>query len=180
MLHLKFDQHFKNHHSGKLHKNYLVNKCFAQPSRIVLWNLRFYFCINVHKLGDSFTLIWRKKDLCHIVLFLYHILLSESSGLNFKLIRKKYGFSIDLKISLMNSGDKPILTLYVSLTNLFRYQYFADFDIKIVFLGQTSFEWIAFCWVFCILNLHGSFKIFCHCHLLLITSVLSNQFFLKP
>ena len=24
---------------------------------------------------------------------------------------------------------------------------FADFDIKIVLLGQNSFEWIAFCWV---------------------------------
>ena len=38
----------------------------------------------------------------------------------------------------MGSGDMPILT---------QSQVFADFDIKIVLLGENSFEWIAFCWV---------------------------------
>ena len=40
----------------------------------------------------------------------------------------------------MDSGDKPILTLKISVTNFFKFQYFADFDIKIVLLDQNSFE----------------------------------------
>ena len=40
----------------------------------------------------------------------------------------------------MNSGDKPILTLKISVTNFYRFRYFADFDIRIVFLGQNKFE----------------------------------------
>ena len=40
----------------------------------------------------------------------------------------------------MSSGDKPILTLKISVTNFSRFQYFADFDIRIVLLGQNSFE----------------------------------------
>ena len=29
LLHLKFYQHFKNYHAGKLNKTDMVNKCFA-------------------------------------------------------------------------------------------------------------------------------------------------------
>ena len=36
-----------------------------------------------------------------------------SSGLNCEFIRREYGFSINLKISFMNSGDQPILTLKI-------------------------------------------------------------------
>ena len=138
MLHLKFDQHFKNHHAGKLYNSYLVNICFAQPSRIVFWNLSFYFCINVHKQDDSFTLISRK---IYAILFCFYVIFCCLD----LLIRRKYGFSIDSKNLFISSGDKPILTLKISVTNFFRFRYFADFDIKIVFLGQNSFEWIAFC-----------------------------------
>ena len=40
----------------------------------------------------------------------------------------------------MSSGDKPVLTLKISVTNFTRFRYFADFDIKIVLLSQNSFE----------------------------------------
>ena len=39
----------------------------------------------------------------------------------------------------MSSGDQPILTWKISVTNFCRLQYFADFDIKIVLLDQNSF-----------------------------------------
>ena len=35
----------------------------------------------------------------------------------------------------MRSGDKPILTLKISVKDFGRFQYFADFDIEIVLLG---------------------------------------------
>ena len=38
----------------------------------------------------------------------------------------------------MSSGDKRILTLKISVANFCRSQYFADFDFKIVLLGQNS------------------------------------------
>ena len=73
-------------------------------------------------------------------MFLYHILSFGSSGLNCEFIRREYAFSINSKIPFMNSGDKPIFTLKVSVTNFGRFRYFADLDIKIVLLGQNSFE----------------------------------------
>ena len=42
-------------------------------------------------------------------------------------------FLINSKISFMSSGDKPVLTLKASFINVFRFQYFADFDIKFFF-----------------------------------------------
>ena len=60
--------------------------------------------------------------------------------LELEFIPRDYGFSINSKISFMNSGDKPILTLKISVTNFYRFRYFADFDIRIVFLGQNKFE----------------------------------------
>ena len=39
----------------------------------------------------------------------------------------------------MSSGDKPILSLKISITIFWRFQYFADFDIKIVLSDQNSF-----------------------------------------
>ena len=35
----------------------------------------------------------------------------------------------------MRSGDKPILTLKISVIDFGRFRYFADFDIEIVLLG---------------------------------------------
>ena len=47
----------------------------------------------------------------------------------------------------MSSGDKPILTLKILVSNFCIFRYFADFDFKIVVLGQNNFESIASCWV---------------------------------
>ena len=70
--------------------------------------------------------------------FLCYILLFGSSGLNCEFIRREYGFSINSKISFMNSGDKPILTLKISVTNFCRFRYLADFDFRIVLLGENT------------------------------------------
>ena len=67
--------------------------------------------------------------------FLCYILAFGSSGLNCEFIHREHGFSINLKISFMNSGDQPILTLKISVMNLCRFRYFADFDIKHLHLG---------------------------------------------
>ena len=48
-------------------------------------------------------------------------------------------FSINSKKSLMSSTLK--------ISNFCRFWLFAEFYIKIVLLGQSSFERIAFCWV---------------------------------
>ena len=40
----------------------------------------------------------------------------------------------------MNSGDQPILTMKISITNFWRSRYFADFDTKILLLDQNNFE----------------------------------------
>ena len=40
----------------------------------------------------------------------------------------------------MSSGDKPILTWKISVTDFCRRQYFAYFDTKLVLLDQNSFE----------------------------------------
>ena len=55
------------------------------------------------------------------------------SGLNCKFIRKEYGFSLNSKISLMRSGDKPILILKISVKN------FADFDILQILILKLYF-----------------------------------------
>ena len=72
-------------------------------------------------------------------------------------IRKEYVFSTYSKISFMSSGDKPNLTLKISVTNFCRYR------VNTLLL---------FSWVLRILNLYWNFKIFRHCHLLWIISVL--------
>ena len=127
----------------KVTSQLFVDICFAYLSRNVFRNLSFYFCLNVHKLGDSFKSIWRK---IYATLFCFYVILSSGySGLNCELIRRKYGFSIDLKISFMSSGNKSILTLKISVTNFFKFWYFAVFDIRIELFGQNSFEWIAIC-----------------------------------
>ena len=73
-------------------------------------------------------------------MFLCCFLTFESSGLNYEFIRREYRFSKNLKISFMSSGDQPILTLKISVTNFCRFQYFADSDAKILLLGQNSLE----------------------------------------
>ena len=65
LLYLKCYQSFKNYLTGKLNKTCLVNICFAYSSRTVFWDLGFCFCLKVHNLDGTFTLI-RKKILCHI------------------------------------------------------------------------------------------------------------------
>ena len=44
-------------------------------------------------------------------------------------------FSINLKISFMSSGGQPILTLKISVANIYRFRYFSGFEIKILVLG---------------------------------------------
>ena len=45
----------------------------------------------------------------------------------------------------MRLGEKPISALKILVTNVCRFQYFADIYIKIVLLGQNSSERITFC-----------------------------------
>ena len=80
----------------------------------------FYFCFKVYKVDDSLTFIW-KKILCHIFLYFYVVLSFGSSGMNCKLIRREYGFSINSKIPFMNSSDEPILTLKILVTYFCRF-----------------------------------------------------------
>ena len=100
-----------------------LNDCFLDVS--------FYFCLNLHEVDDSFTFIW-KKILCHIFLFLFHILSFGSSDPNCKLTHRKYGFLITSKMSFMSSGDKQIFVLKISVPN------FADFDMKITLTKIVS------------------------------------------
>ena len=44
----------------------------------------------------------------------------------------------------MSSGNKPVLTLKILVTNFCRFQYFTDFNFKIVLIGQNNFESVAF------------------------------------
>ena len=68
------------------------------------------------------------RILCYFLTF-------GSSGLNCGFIGNEYGFSTNLKISFISSGDQAILTLKISVTNVCRFEYFVDFDIKILLLG---------------------------------------------
>ena len=115
-------KNFKDHHSWKLNKTYMVNMLFITLKDYFL-EPKFLLCLNVHKLDDSVVLIW-KKVLCCIFLFLCHILSFESLGLNWKFIRKEYGLKTNLKMSLVSSSDKS------------QPQIFVDFVIKIVLLAQ--------------------------------------------
>ena len=142
---------------GKIKQNLFVECMFCITLKESVLGRRFYFFVKVHKLYDSFIFI-RKNIRCYIFLFLCNILSFGSSGLNCKFILREYGFSINSKISFMSSGDKPILTLKISVTNFFRFQYFTDFDIRIVLFGQNN---LLLNWVLCILNLYWSFKVAC-------------------
>ena len=73
------------------------------------------------------------------------ILSFGSSSLNYEFIRREYEFLKNLKKSVMRLGEKPISALKISVTNVCRFQYFADIYIKIVLLGQNSSERITFC-----------------------------------
>ena len=107
---------------GKVKQNLFVECMFCITLKDSLLGPRLYFCIKVHKLYDSFIFIW-KKIRCHIFLFLCHILSFGSSGLNCEFIRREYGFLVHSKISFTSSGDKPILTLKISVTNFCRFWY---------------------------------------------------------
>ena len=95
------------------------------------WNLSFYSCLNAYKLDGIFI---QEKIVCHIFLFLCHILSFGSSSLNCEFIRREYGFSINSKISLMSSGNKPILILKISFKS------FVDFDILQVQILKLYFQ----------------------------------------
>ena len=111
--------------------------------------------------------------LCHILSFWY-------SGLNCELIHEVYDFSINLKISLVNSGGKPFLALKISVTNFCRFRYFEDFYIKIELLGQNRFDWIAFCWgEYFVFQTYIEFFFFFYFRLLLSISVLFSWIQLK-
>ena len=129
-----------------------------------------------------------EKFPCHIILCFYTIFCSlDPLAWIVNLFTGSMVFLVNWKISFMNSRDKPVLTESVliltetilAVTNFCRFRYLVDFDVKIVLLGQNSFEWIAFYWVVCILNLYWNFKIFCHCHLLLIFQFYSIELFVK-
>ena len=40
----------------------------------------------------------------------------------------------------MSSGDKPILTLKISVADFFKFRFFADFGNKIALLSKNSFD----------------------------------------
>ena len=81
---------------------------------------------------DSFTFI-SKKILWQIFLFLCHILSFGSSGLNWEFICRDYGFSTNLKILFMSSGDKPVLTFKISVTNLCNFNNLQILILKLYF-----------------------------------------------
>ena len=111
--------------------------------------------------------------LCHILSFWY-------SGLNCELIHKVYDFSINLKISLVNSGGKPFLALKISVTNFCRFRYFEDFYIKIELLGQNRFDWIAFCWgEYCVFQTYIEFFFFFFFGCSWVFQFYSVEFFVK-
>ena len=93
---------FQDSSGGRLNKTYIVNM-FCMALRTIFFFFFFYFCLNVHKLNDSFAFIW-KKIRCHSFLFLHHILPFGSSGLNCEFMCREYGFSINSKISFIWSG----------------------------------------------------------------------------
>ena len=98
----------------------------------------FYFYFKNQKLKNSFTFIW-KNILCCIFLCSYAIFFLRA------------WIAINSKIWFRSSCNKPILTLKNIITDFCRWQYFAYFDIKVAFLGQYSFEWVALCYVECCL-----------------------------
>ena len=107
---------------------------------------KFLFCLNAHKLDDSFIFIW--KRFYALLLFLCHILLFGFSDLNCRFICRGYGFSINSKISVMSSGDQPILIWRISVKNFTDVNILQILILKLyTHLAQNSFEWIAFCWV---------------------------------
>ena len=50
-------------------------------------------------------------------MFLCYILTFRSSGLNCEFIRREYELLINLNILFISSGDQPILTVKISVTN---------------------------------------------------------------
>ena len=76
LLYLKFYQSFKNFHEVKWSKTYLV--------KYILHHHQGQFS-GTTNLDVSFTSVW-KKILCHIFLFLCHVLSLGSSGLNCEFI----------------------------------------------------------------------------------------------
>ena len=89
--------------------------------------------------------------------------------LNYEFIRRECGFSINSKISLVNSGNKLILIMKIPATDFWRFRYFADiililklhFEAIIVSRGLPSVK-------LSIIYLYWNFKIFSYYHLLLI------------
>ena len=80
----------------------------------------------------------------YFFMFLCYILTFGSSDLNCEFIRGEYRLLIKLKMLFVGSGDQPIVTLKISVTDFWRFRYSADLKIEIFSLGQNSFERIAF------------------------------------
>ena len=111
---------------GKIKWNLFGEYIFCIILKIVFWDLSFYFCLKVHKLDDSFTLIW-KKILCAIV-FYFYVIFCHLDPMAWIANYSKWVSFGSFKISFMSSGDKPILTLKISV------KLFADFDILQILL----------------------------------------------
>ena len=69
--------------------------------------------VKVHTLEDSFTIIY----LPYIYIFVCCFLTFGSSGQNYEFSHRECRGLINSKISFMSSGDQPILTLKMSVTN---------------------------------------------------------------
>ena len=115
----------ENYHVRNLSKTYLVNICFALPARIVPWDSNIYFCLKICNWLNSFIFIWNKvpwfetkvRKGVSIPSFVVRIFLD----LKCEVVRREYGFSINSKTSFMSSGDKPFLTLKISVASFCRF-----------------------------------------------------------
>ena len=143
LFHLEFYQNFKNHHAGKSNKTYFVNMFliildyyFLEPKFLLL-------PLRPQAINHVFRFI-SKKILCHM--FWSHVIFCCLDYMTWIANSfAEHGSSKNSKTSFMSSGDKPILTLKISVTNFCKFQYTADLDIKVVVLVQNSFDWIGFC-----------------------------------
>ena len=90
---------------------------------------KFYFCISIHKQDDTLYIHSKKDSMSYFVIC---IVLPE---LPIYL----------LGVWFFDKFENKVLSQFKRWKS--RSQFFADFDNKIVILGENGFEWIAFCWV---------------------------------
>ena len=118
----------------------------------------------------------------YAIFFFFCDIFCRLDHLNCEFFCREYEFSINLKISVMRSGDKPVLNLKILVTNVCRFWYFADFNVKFVLLGQNSAEWIAFRSVkHCVFHTcTGTLKSFVIVTYSWLFQFSSTEFFVKP